>query len=89
MSAIGLLIFFSLIAAYVCGRAGSAGGALLFGVIGLLMFVNTPAGAPLPGHLVSFLQTVNKTTTPHLTNADDPGDSGDTDTEVRQTRSNH
>lgn len=67
-AAAGLIIFFSIVAAIICGKSGSGGGALLFLAVALVTFINTPAGSGLPGATADFFQTVNEATSPALQN---------------------
>lgn len=62
----GVLIFFAIVGAVVCGRARVPGGAVLFGVLAVVMFVATPAGAGLPGALSGFLSSLDHVATPVL-----------------------
>ena len=64
MSSIGVLIFFAIIGAIICARSRSAGGAILFGVIAVVMFISTPMGSGLPGAVGSVVSTVRDITTP-------------------------
>jgi hypothetical protein len=43
------------------------GGAVVFALIGLVMFVSTPVGSGLPGAMSSFFSAVNHAATPVLT----------------------
>lgn len=74
MESVGALIFLALVGAVICAKAHSAGGAVLFGVIALVMFVNTPAGNGLPGAVADFLDAIDDAATPALT--DDPPPEG-------------
>ena len=66
MPSVGVLIFFSIIGAVICAKARVAGGAILFSLVALVLFVSTPAGAGLPGAISSFLSTVDHASTPAL-----------------------
>ncbi len=66
MSGVGVLILFAVVAAFVCAKAGSAGGALLFFTVAVVLFVNTPAGAGLPGAVGEFVRSVDQATAPTL-----------------------
>jgi hypothetical protein len=66
MEIAGVVIVIALLAAVVCGKAGSAGGALFFLALALVVFINTPAGAGLPGAIGSFLDSINQATSPAL-----------------------
>jgi hypothetical protein len=62
----GVLIFFAIVGALICARARVAGGAVVFRVLAVVLFVATPAGAGLPGAVSSFLSTFDHATTPVL-----------------------
>ncbi|MGH3615158.1 MAG: hypothetical protein ACRDRK_21700 [Pseudonocardia sp.] len=67
MGTIGVLIFFAAVGSVICAKARSAGGAIMFALIGLALFISTPAGAGLPGMLSDFLSAVSQASEP-LTN---------------------
>ncbi len=67
MGTIGVLIFFAIVGSVICAKARSAGGAIMFALIGLALFISTPAGAGLPGMLSDFLSAVSQASEP-LTN---------------------
>jgi hypothetical protein len=71
MESIGLLILACLLGSFVCARARSAAGAVIFALIGLGLFIATPAGAGVPGAIADFLTALNSAATPVLT--DPPG----------------
>lgn len=64
MGTIGVLIFFAVVGALICAKARSAGGAVLFAGIALVLFVATPAGAGLPGMLSDFVSSVSEASQP-------------------------
>ncbi|MEU7811001.1 hypothetical protein [Pseudonocardia sp. NPDC049154] len=66
VEAVGVLIFFSVVGAFLCAKARFAGGAVVFSLVALVLFVATPAGQGLPGAVGTFLSTLNDTTTPVL-----------------------
>ncbi|MDN5852372.1 MAG: hypothetical protein L0K86_05890 [Actinomycetia bacterium] len=66
MASAGVLIFFAIIGAVICAKARVAGGAIVFSLIALVLFVGTPAGAGLPGAISTFLSVVNGAATPAL-----------------------
>lgn len=59
---IGLLIFFAIVGAMICAKARVAGGAVVFALAALVMFIGTPAGAGLPG--TDFLGAVSQASQP-------------------------
>ncbi len=64
MGTIGVLIFFAVVGAVICAKARSAGGAVLFAGIAVVLFVATPAGAGLPGTLSDFVSSVSEASQP-------------------------
>ena len=67
MQSVGALILFSILGAAICAKARVAGGAIVFSLIGLVLFVSTPAGSGLPRAVAGFLSTVDGAATPVLT----------------------
>jgi len=63
---IGAFIFLSVLAAVICGRAGSGGGVVLFAGLALVLFVSTPMGAGLPGAVLEFFAAFSDATEPTL-----------------------
>jgi len=64
MGTIGVLIFFAIVGSVICAKARVAGGAVVFALIGLVLFIGTPAGAGLPGMIADFLSTVSEASQP-------------------------
>jgi hypothetical protein len=64
VGSIGVLIFFAVVGAVICAKARSAGGAVLFAGIAVVLFVATPAGAGLPGMLSDFVSSVSEASQP-------------------------
>jgi hypothetical protein len=64
MGAVGVLIFFAVVGAVICAKARSAGGAIAFSLIGLVLFIGTPAGAGLPGMVADLVSTVGQASEP-------------------------
>ncbi len=64
---IGALILFSILGAVICAKARVTGGAVVFALIGLVLFVSTPAGRGLPAAVSGFVSTVDGAATPVLT----------------------
>ncbi len=67
MPGVGVLIFVAVLGALICARARFAGGAVLFALVALVLFVTTPAGQELPGGIARFLSDVDRAVTPVLT----------------------
>jgi len=64
MGTIGVLIFFAIVGSAICAKARVAGGAIVFSLVALVLFVGTPAGAGLPGMVADFLSTVSEASQP-------------------------
>ena len=64
MSTAGVLIFFALVASFICARVRVAGGAVVFAVVATLLFVGTPMGAGLPGVMANFLSIIQQAAVP-------------------------
>ena len=60
----GVLIVFAILGALICARARVAGGAVVFAVIAVVLFVGTPVGAGLPGFIADFLTNVKAASGP-------------------------
>ena len=67
MGSVGALILFSILGAVICAKARVAGGAIVFSLIALVLFVSTPAGSGLPAAVSGFISTVDGAATPVLT----------------------
>ena len=55
MQSVGALILFSILGAVICAKARVAGGAIVFSLIALVLFVSTPAGSGLPRAVSGFV----------------------------------
>ena len=75
MPGVGLLIFFAVVGSMICARARVAGGAVVFALIALVLFVNTPSGSGLPSAIGSFLSSIQQAAAP-LTDGPHHGSSG-------------
>ncbi len=64
MESVGILIFFAIVGAAICAKARVAGGAIVFSLVALVLFIGTPAGAGLPGMVADFLSTVSEASQP-------------------------
>ena len=64
MGTVGVLIFFAVVGAVICAKARVAGGAIAFALIGLVLFIGTPAGAGLPGMVSDFMSAVSEASEP-------------------------
>ncbi len=67
VQSVGILILFAILGAVICAKARVAGGAVVFSLIALVLFVSTPAGSGLPRVLSGFFSTVDDASTPALT----------------------
>lgn len=66
MPSAGVLILFAIVGSVICAKARVAGGAVLFALIALALFVSTPTGAGLPGALSEFLSVLDSASSPAL-----------------------
>ena len=66
MPSVGVLIFFAIVGAVICAKARVPGGAVVFALVALVLFVSTPVGAGLPGAVAAFLATLDNAATPAL-----------------------
>ncbi len=66
MPSVGAMILFSILGAVICAKARVAGGAVVFALIALVLFVSTPAGSGLPAAVAGFVSTVDGAATPAL-----------------------
>ncbi|MGD9525197.1 hypothetical protein [Pseudonocardia sp.] len=76
MDSIGVLIAFSILGAVICAKARVPAGAVVFSLVGIVLFVSTPAGDGLPRGLAEFVTTLNDATTPALTRDEPAGGIG-------------
>jgi hypothetical protein len=67
MGTVGLLLFFAVVGAAICAKARVAGGAIVFALLALVLFIGTPAGVGLPGMVADFLAAISAASEP-LTN---------------------
>ena len=66
MGSVGALILFSILGSVICAKARVAGGAVVFAMIGLTLFVSTPTGRALPEAVSGLVSTVDDAATPAL-----------------------
>lgn len=66
MSAVGVLIFVAILGAFICSKARSAGGAIAFSLLALVLFIATPVGRGVPGAISAFLTAIDSAATPAL-----------------------
>lgn len=64
MGGVGVLICFTIVGAVICAKARVAGGAVVFALVALVLFIGTPAGAGLPGMVSDFLGAVSEASQP-------------------------
>ena len=67
MGSVGLLILFAIGGAFICAKARSAGGAVVFAGLALVIFIATPVGQGMPGAVSTFLDVFDGAATPVLT----------------------
>ncbi len=61
---VGVLIFFAVVGAMICAKARVPGGAVAFALIGLVLFIGTPAGAGLPAMVADLLSSISEASQP-------------------------
>lgn len=61
---VGVLIFFAILGAFICAKARVAGGAVIFSLIALVLFIGTPVGSGLPDAVGAVLESVSKASQP-------------------------
>jgi len=66
MPSVGALIFLAIVGSFICAKVRVAGGAVVFALVALVLFVTTPLGAGLPSTVASFMSTVSHATDPVL-----------------------
>jgi hypothetical protein len=66
VGSVGLLIFGAIVGAFVCAKARSAMGAIVFSLVALVLFIATPVGQGLPGAVSGFMSAVDSASTPAL-----------------------
>jgi hypothetical protein len=71
MESVGLLIVFSVVAAAIFAKARVPGGAVIFSLIALVLFVGTPVGQALPGLFSDLVSAVSDASEP-LTGGSEP-----------------
>lgn len=64
MPNVGVLIFFAIVGVVICAKARVPGGAVVFALVALVLFVGTPAGAGLPGMVSDFMSTIGEASEP-------------------------
>ena len=82
MQSVGAPILFAILGAVICAKARVAGGAIVFSLIALVLFVSTPTGRALPDAVSGFVSVVDGAATPALTdNKSAPATAADGDHE--------
>lgn len=69
MPSVGLLIFFAIVASFICAKSRFASGAIVFAIVAVVLFISTPVGAGLPGFVASLLSGIDHAATPVLNRA--------------------
>jgi hypothetical protein len=70
VQSVGALILFAILGAVICAKARVAGGAVVFALIALVLFVSTPVGRALPEAVSGLVSTVDGAATPALTDGE-------------------
>jgi hypothetical protein len=73
---IGGLIFFAVVGAYICAKARVPGGAVVFALFAAVLFLSTPVGAHVPGLMSSFMNAIDRASSPALSGAERAEGSG-------------
>lgn len=58
------LILLLVVVGFILARANARGFSLLFFMAAVILFINTPAGKPLPGNIANFIQDASNSTAP-------------------------
>lgn len=66
MGSVGVLILFAVVGAVICAKARSAGGAVVFSLLALVLLMATPVGQGLPGAVSTFITAFDRAATPAL-----------------------
>lgn len=64
MGNVGVLIVFAIGGAVICARARVPGGAIVFALLALVLFIGTPAGSGLPDAVSTFMSVVDTASDP-------------------------
>lgn len=70
MGSVGVLILFMVAGAVICAKARVAGGAVVFSLIALVLFIATPVGSGLPDAISTFVSAFDQAATPALNGAE-------------------
>ncbi|NWJ69168.1 hypothetical protein HX744_00955 [Pseudonocardia sp. ICBG1122] len=76
MGSVGVLILFMVAGAVICAKARVAGGAVVFSLIALVLFIATPVGSGLPEAISTFVSAFDQAATPALNGAGASAGSG-------------
>lgn len=66
MGSVGVLLLIAIVGAVICAKARSAGGAVVFSLLTLVLLLATPVGAGLPGAVSTFVSAFDRAATPAL-----------------------
>lgn len=66
MGSVGVLILFAILGAFICAKTRSAGGAVVFGAVAVVLFIATPLGSGLPDAMSTFMSSFDQAATPVL-----------------------
>ena len=67
MGSVGALLLITMGGAVICAKTRSAGGAVVFSLLALVLFLATPVGAGVPGAVSTFFSAFDRAATPALT----------------------
>lgn len=66
MPAIGLLILFSILGAFICAKTRAPAGAVVFSSLALVLFIATPVGQALPAAVSRVMSVLEQASAPAL-----------------------
>ena len=81
MGSVGVLLLITIVGAVICAKARSAGGAVVFSLVSLVLFLATPVGSGLPGAVSTFVSAFDRAATPAL-NRTEPSEVGGNEAET-------
>lgn len=73
MGSVGVLILGAVLGAFICAKARSAGGAVVFSLLALVLFLTTPVGQGAPEAFAKVVSAFDRAATPAL-NGQQPAD---------------
>ncbi|MBC3189968.1 hypothetical protein H7X46_02685 [Pseudonocardia sp. C8] len=77
MGSVGVLILGAALGAFICAKARSAGGAVVFSLLALVLFLTTPVGQGAPEAFAKVVSAFDRAATPALNGEQPAADSGE------------